>query len=362
MKHRILLDSREFVQGRSTGIGRVLEGLLDVLPGNKTVEQIILASFANEEVPKKIINRNKIILKKIPNPFLKSEKALSDLTKKHIHLFISPYPKLPLFGCYCPSIHIIHDVLDLTHPAYRKRFKVFFDGFRLKTALKKADLSWYDSRWSLEETKNYAGYAGKNPRVRSLGVSEKFNTEPVDNHDEVFKRYKLNPGYILVIGNGLPHKNLGVLLRLSKQLPNGLLFVGTPEKNKKYWKSRFPNTDTLWIQHVNEEDLPVVIKGAFCVAQPSTAEGYGYPPLEAMACGVPVVVSKIPVLIETTGGNALVADPRDPETWINAFEYLKNTEIYKKQVEIGLRWTESLRGPQGWQGHISDIEELLGRS
>ena len=57
--------------------------------------------------------------------------------------FLNPYPKLPLFGVHCPSINMIHDVLDLTHPAYKGRIKILFDGYRLKRALIKADLTWY---------------------------------------------------------------------------------------------------------------------------------------------------------------------------------------------------------------------------
>jgi len=91
----------------------------------------------------------------------------------------------------------------------------------------------------------------------------------------------------------------------------------------------------------------------------STAEGYGYPPLEAMACGVPSVISNIPVLIETTNGHALIADPCAPREWIEAFEALEDKEIYMSRVEMGLKWVEGFRGRKGWEGHISDIEDLV---
>ncbi len=101
------------------------------------------------------------------------------------------------------------------------------------------------------------------------------------------------------------------------------------------------------------------MRGAFCLAQPSTAEGYGYPPLEAMACGVPAVVSNIPVLIETTGGNSLKADPNDYREWLQAFEALEKKDMYQNQIEKGLKWVQPLWGRRGWEGHISDIEELI---
>ena len=356
---RILIDGREFVHGRKTGIGRVLEGITDALSECGTFQEIFLTVYDDGSVPRSLKNRDKIKIKRIPNSFFSSEKALSDFTKQDVSVYISPYPKFALFGCHCVAVHTIHDVLGLTHPAYRKRFKLFFDIFRLKTALKKADLTWYDSSWSMEETKRLAGFAGKNPRVRYLGIDEKFSGRRFQAQDDILRKYNLQPGYILVVGNGLPHKNLGVLLSIGDRLSRKLVFVGIPEKNKRHWKSRYPAARVTWIQHIDDEDLPAIMKGSFCLAQPSTAEGYGYPPLEAMACGIPAVVSSIPVLVETTGGHALTADPGDPEKWIEAFDALDNQQKYQSQVEKGLRWVQPFLGRKGWEKHISDIEELI---
>ena len=359
MVQRILIDAREFVQGRRTGIGRVLEGLTDTLAESDIVKEIILAVSFDDTTPLRLKNRKKIKIKRIPGGFLKSEKALSDFSNQGFSLFISPYPKLPLFGCHCSAVHTIHDVLDLTHPTYKRRFKIFFDKFRLRTALRKASLTWYDSSWSQEETKKYAGFVGKNPRVRYPALDEKFKVKEQKNEDNILNQYELKPGYILVIGNGLPHKNLGVLLNISDKLSRRIVFIGVSEKIQKYWKSTYPTSKSLWTQYISEEDLPAIMRRSFCLAQPSTAEGYGYPPLEAMACGVPAVVSNIPVLLETTGGNALLAHPGDPKGWMQAFEALENKNIYQNQSVKGLKWVEPLRGRKGWGKHISDIEELI---
>jgi glycosyltransferase involved in cell wall biosynthesis len=359
--YRILLDAREFVHSRFTGIGRVLEGLTNALVASGIVEHIVLTAYDEGLLPSLLKETENIKVKEIPASFIKSEKCLSDLTGKDFSLFISPYPKLPLFGCHCPSVHIIHDILDLTHPAYRKMIKSIFDSFRLRRALRKADLSWYDSSWSLNETKKYTGLIGRNPRVRYPGIDEKFKFSIAKNQHEALAKYKLEPGYVLVIGNGLPHKNLGIILEIADLLNKTIAFVGVPEKNQSYWQSKYPDEKAAWIKHVTEEDLPAIIKGAFCLAQPSTAEGYGYPPLEAMACGIPTVVSDIPVLVETTGGNALAAHPHDSKIWLETFEKLENGSTYQELVEKGLKWVEPLRGRKAWQDYISDIEELLER-
>lgn len=301
----------------------------------------------------------KISIKDIPTGFLASEKALTALSKKGLSLFISPYPKLPVFGVRGQTLNTVHDVLDLTHPEYRKRLRTIFDRFRLRNALKQASLTWYMSEWSLKETERYLGVVGKNPRVRHSGIDARFGVARMENENKVLQEYDLKTGYVLVIGNGLPHKNLGVLLNIANSIPRDLVFVGVSKKSRKYWQSRYQNIQPRWIGHVRDEDLPAIIRAAFCLAQPSTAEGYAFPPLEAMACGVPALVSHIPVLRETTGGNALYADPNNPKEWMEVFKSLDDHTNYQSHIEKGLKWIEPLSGTKGWQSHISDLAELL---
>ncbi|MFH1674151.1 MAG: glycosyltransferase family 1 protein [Pseudomonadota bacterium] len=356
---RIVIDGREFFSNKRTGIGRFLEGLIDALADSALDIEIALASFCKDTVPHKLKDREKVRIKEIPMGLLSSEKALSNLSRQEASFFISPYPKLPLLGLHCPAVHTIHDVLYLTHPAYKNRYKVFFDRFRLQMGLKKSSLTWYVSSWSLKETKEYIGFTGSDCRVRYNAIDEKFIQVSNNSDNIALKKYALSPGYILVIGNGSPHKNLGVLLRGCNQLERQIVFVGVSEGNQKYWKSRHPNAKSVWINHVPDDSLPAIIREAFCLAQPSTAEGYGYPPLEAMASGVPAVVSNIPVLVETTGGNALIADPNDPKRWIEIFKALADRDVYNEQIQKGWEWVKPLLGQKGWQKHISDIKELI---
>jgi glycosyltransferase involved in cell wall biosynthesis len=341
---RIIVDAREFTRGRLTGIGRVLIGLVQALAASDNSIELVLALQDNRLLPTLLDGKNNIRTHIVPPSFWRSEIRLSALSGRGFSLFISPYPKLPLFGCLCASIHIIHDVLDLTHPAYKRRLKAYFDRYRLKRALSVSHLTWYDSTWSLSETQRHMGSTGKNPRVRYPGIDASFGPLKLEVDGSVLREHGLEPGYILIIGNGLPHKNLGVLLEVEDQLRRKIVLVGVTEKNRQDWESKTPSKQAQWIGHVEDDDLPSIIRGAFCLAQPSTAEGYGYPPLEAMASGIPAVVSNIPILSETTGSAAMYVDPHDPVAWLNALD-LQNPG--GKGPEVG--------NPSSWPGCMGEI-------
>jgi glycosyltransferase involved in cell wall biosynthesis len=360
VRKNILVDAREWTFGRMTGIGRMLAGCVAALAESHLSLEITLAVSDESAIPVRLKERVGITFIKIPWTFLQSERALSDLTRKRCGAFISPYPKLPLFGVHCPCAHTIHDVLDLTDPLYRTRLRTFFDKYRLKRALGRADLSWYDSLWSMKETKALLGDKGRNPKVRHLGVADRFSNAPQELDSAILERYGLKAKtYVLILGNGLPHKNLGILLDIADRIPLKLLFVGVSEHNQSYWEKQYPTQQAMWIERVTDEGMPSLLRQAFCLFQPSLAEGYGYPPLEAMACGTPAVISNIPVLIETTGGHALSCDPHNGKSWIEAYQRIENETEYYWQVQKGLQWVERLKGQRGWEKHISDIEELL---
>ncbi|MFC1495122.1 glycosyltransferase family 4 protein [Thermodesulfobacteriota bacterium] len=281
------------------------------------------------------------------------------MTASGVDFFISPYPKLPLFGVHCPSINTIHDVLDITYDQYASRFRTRFDKFRLISGLKKAALKWFVSEWSLRETEKFVNFSIKNARVRYNGIDENFTPRKLENENYILNKYQLEPGYIFVLGNGRPHKNLGVLLEISHKVNRKFVFAGVDYKNQQFWKMKYSDTDVTWINNLSQTELPKIYRNAFCVAQPSYIEGYGYPPLEAMACGVPAVVSDIPVLVETTGGNAGIASPYNSKEWLEAFSILEDTNSYRAQREKGLTWIKTLQGRTGWKNHVADVEALL---
>jgi glycosyltransferase involved in cell wall biosynthesis len=151
------------------------------------------------------------------------------------------------------------------------------------------------------------------------GVAEELREPPADA-DRRAARLGLPDAYLLSLATLEPRKGLDVLLAAladpkAPDLP--LLLVGQPG-----WGGVDPATTARELGlpagrirvlgRIPDADLAVVLHRATALAAPSRAEGFGLPPLEAMAAGVPVVVSDAPALVEVTGGAALVAPRDDP--------------------------------------------------
>src|SRR5690606_20494895 len=147
----------------------------------------------------------------------------------------------------------------------------------------------------------------------------------------VERKYDLPPSYVLYLGGYTLHKNVSTLLAAYTYVAKAmgedypLLLAGTkPEPGPN-----FPDYDeqirrhglekvVRWIGYVEEADKPAVYRSSLCFAFPSRYEGFGLPPLEAMACGVPVVTSSAASLPEVVGEAAFAVDPDDERQMVGA--------------------------------------------
>ena len=127
-------------------------------------------------------------------------------------------------------------------------------------------------------------------------------------------------------------------------MPNvRLLKVGTPEYigqfqllQKQIHSLNLEDT-VIFIEHVSQEDLVTLYSAVDAFVFPSLYEGFGAPPVEAMACGAPVICSNAASLPEVTGDAAISLDPRDLKGWENAIlEVLNNTALRQELRSKGL--------------------------
>lgn len=136
---------------------------------------------------------------------------------------------------------------------------------------------------------------------------------------EAMKRYSLPEKYILFVGTLEPRKNIVRLIEAFKKIKDKLkgefklILIGG---RGWYYKDIFATIKRLglddsvrYLDYIAREDLPPILNGAEAFVYPSLYEGFGLPPLEAMACGVPILVSDVSCFPEVFGDSALRVDP-----------------------------------------------------
>jgi glycosyltransferase involved in cell wall biosynthesis len=150
---------------------------------------------------------------------------------------------------------------------------------------------------------------------------------------------ELQRPYVLLLGSRARHKNIEVVLRQADGLDAAgidLVVVGGASSIFSETKSEFQRPNIHYAGYVSDDDLAALYEGALCLTFPSTTEGFGIPPLEAMARGCPVISSNAPSLVEV-GGDAIVhVNPNDGDGWRDAI--------------IGLSCSENLRATMSAKG------------
>src|SRR5262249_25333130 len=182
------------------------------------------------------------------------------------------------------------------------------------------------------------------------GVESSFTPRPsVPNEAEgVRRRFGVSRDFLLAVGSLQPRKNLIRLIRAYARLRSEredfrsqLVIVG-----RKLWlageifdegKGKRWADDVILTGYVADEELPARDREARVCGYPSLFEGFGLPPLEAMACGTPVVTSDVSSMPEITGDAALLIDPNDEGALANALiEVMNNDRLRADLREKGI--------------------------
>jgi glycosyltransferase involved in cell wall biosynthesis len=160
-------------------------------------------------------------------------------------------------------------------------------------------------------------------------IDERFLTAPDESTTErVRQRYQLDHPFVLYVGNIKPHKNIERIIeafgRAREQGPDGLKLVIIGDEVSKYPSLRQMVHRHKLDKHVRflgfqpQETLASFYRLAGAFVFPSLYEGFGLPPLEAMACGTPVITSNVSSLPEVAGDAALLVDPYDVDALCRA--------------------------------------------
>ena len=217
----------------------------------------------------------------------------------------------------------IHDVVPIDHPEWlNQRFAAWYRFLTPKLARRVARVIT-DSEFTKARLLETTGVADDKVIVVPLGVDARFGPQDRADVESAIQKLELPTSrYVLSLGSLEPRKNLGRLLRawevIYRSLPEDVWLVVSGAKGKSMVFQDVPELKTLpprvfLTGHVPDELLPALYSGAMAFAYLSVYEGFGLPPLEAMASGTPTLVGNRASLPEVVGDAAVQVDPFDIE-------------------------------------------------
>ena len=264
---------------------------------------------------------------------------------------------VPLLGAPCPVVTTIHDITFALFPELFAARDRWILNALVPRSLRRAARVVADSECTRRDIlRRYKAFVTPEKVTTILLAADKRFQVPPNGQESAREMANTRLGlddrpYILSVGVLQPRKNLGVLLDAFALVklgpvapPHRMVIVG-----KRGWLGQeldrqvdaLPpavSADIVWAGYVPDDDLPALYGGADALCYPSRYEGFGLPPLEALACGCPVLCSRTSSLPEVVGDAGVLLPPDDSAAWAHALEKLLT------QPGVLARWRE--RGPE----------------
>ncbi len=338
---RIVIDGR-MIFGKLHGIARYIYEMLRVWQ-RRGIEEDILILTNREDVLKELGFLNDFAYYPVNSvPFDPKEMWEIPQVLKKIggDVFHAPSISVPP-SKVMPTVITVHDLIPchgggVVHKVYCKTV--------LKRALQYAKAIITPSHFTKEDVMKSFDI----PEDKIWVIYEAATGIPPDvpSWDSVKKKYGIKEPFIFYLGNPKPHKNLlGVidiynLLRKKIDYPVYLVIGSKSSEDVLYSLLHSPFRDDIFrIDYLEEGELHLLYTKAEVFVFPSLFEGFGLPPLEAMARGTPVVASNRTSLKEVVGDGGILADPEDLEKFACEIKKLLEDKNYKKKwAEKGKEW------------------------
>ncbi len=268
-----------------------------------------------------------------------------------------------------PTVVTLHDLFVYTHPSLCKRLNVLHYRLMMPAAIERAAVLHCTSHWTRGILCALFPWAAERARVVPPAVDDVFEPQDPQAVERFLRSRGLQERPFLFVGNVEPKKNVVALLEAVALLREEygsrrkLLMVGSETWG---WDRPREKVRELGLQdrlvrlgYVPREELPLIYASALALVYPSVVEGFGLPPLEAMACGTPVITSGAGGLAESVGAAAfLVREPR-PDFLAEAMYQIESSEDCRRRLaEAGLLRARSFR----WDKAARQLLELYGEA
>lgn len=319
---RIAIDVRKL---HDFGIGTYVRNLLRQLARlDRRTEYVLLSRPDDRELAGELGENFRVVPEPAGQYSLREQFTVPlRLGRTAPHLFHTPHYVLPVLTP-CRSIVTIHDCIHLIFPQYlRNRMSHACARAMFWTAVRRASRILTVSEASKRDILRFFDVPDTKVTVIHNAIDERFHRQPPEEEiARVRERYQLHDRFLMYAGNVKPHKNLERLISAFVLLRQGglddikLLITGS-EVSRYSTLRRAVHRYNLhkhvrFLGYQSESTLAALYRLADVFVFPSLYEGFGLPPLEAMASGTPVVVSNVSSLPEVVGDAGVLVNPYDP--------------------------------------------------
>ncbi|NLL68051.1 MAG: glycosyltransferase family 4 protein [Clostridiaceae bacterium] len=358
---KISFDVQLLMNGEKTGIGWCADNILRNVPhtqGNMYQLNCFSLRCNKEQLQNiEVYSQWGYYIKKCPWFYNTIYRLLSVFFYIPYQLFFGDDSDITMFFNYIvppgvkgKKVVMIYDMVYKVYPETMRKRTLYMLNKSLIKSCNRADKIITISEFSKQEIIKCLGIEKDKIVVMPVGVDTSiyhpyYKEEEICN---VTEKYKLPREYMLYLGTLEPRKNLERLIQayslLKKEIPcvpklvmaggKGWMYEGIFETVKALQIEK----DIIFTGYIKPEDSPILMRGAKMFLFPSLYEGFGMPPLEAMACGTPVLVSNAASLPEVVGDAGLQVDPFSIDDIKNGIKLLIEDE--NKRSELSLKGIE----------------------
>jgi glycosyltransferase involved in cell wall biosynthesis len=340
---RIAIDARMINPGSMHGIARYVFELLKCLVTRGVGHEFFI--IVNPQSPLEAITWPKHMrLVPVKGSWfsLRQQWELPRLLRRiKADLLHAPSFMAPL-ACPCRLVMTIHDLNHMVLPQFYTPFHQFYYQVFVRGCVRRSEYILTVSQFSKDEIVRHFDISPDRVHVTYNGVSDHYR--PVTDPDQlayVRDLYELPDRFVFCVSNNKPHKNVHQLVRAycHSRVDIPLVLACPVDRSLIRIAESYGKKHLLYFsKFIDEEHLPSVYSMTHLFVYPSTYEGFGLPPLEALSCGAPVVVARSSSLPEVVGDSAIFTNPFDYQDIARALEVgVSDGPLRQKLSRLGVQ-------------------------